>query len=196
MRNGQGTRVIQESAPALPEYSAISIAFKTRHVFDVEATKDSAVGVVLRERRLDSFLHKDYDSLPSQGPMSWPDRFDVSRWKFFAAFRDDKRVGGAAAFMNCPEIYHLDGRSDIALIWDIRVDPAIRRGGIGAALLGAVESWALGNGAVGLLVETQNVNLPACRFYERYGFSLQAAIPHAYADLPEEIQLLWYKAIK
>jgi hypothetical protein len=42
-------------------------------------------------------------------------------------------------------------------------------------------------------VETQNINVPACRFYAKQGFALGAAHHFVYPALPEEVQLLWYK---
>lgn len=44
-----------------------------------------------------------------------------------------------------------------------------------------------------LKVETQNINLAACRFYERQGFLPKSAHTGVYAACPDEIQLLWYK---
>ena len=43
------------------------------------------------------------------------------------------------------------------------------------------------------MVETQNVNVRACRFYARQGFALGAVNRDAYPDLPDEVLLLWYK---
>ena len=45
------------------------------------------------------------------------------------------------------------------------------------------------------MVETQNVNVAACRFYERQGCVLKQANPDAYPQLPEEIQLIVSKAL-
>jgi len=42
-------------------------------------------------------------------------------------------------------------------------------------------------------VETQNVNVPACRFYVSQGCYLGAIRRFAYAELPDEVQLLWYR---
>jgi GNAT superfamily N-acetyltransferase len=83
----------------------------------------------------------------------------------------------------------------VALLWDIRVDPASRGRGVGRALLAAVEAWAVTHGATWLEVETQNINAPACRFYERNAFVLRAVDPFAYPRLPAETQLLWYKRL-
>jgi len=44
-----------------------------------------------------------------------------------------------------------------------------------------------------LKIETQNTNVQACRFYERQRCRLHAIHRAAYPELPEEIQLLWYK---
>jgi len=42
-------------------------------------------------------------------------------------------------------------------------------------------------------VETQNINVPACRFYVRMGCALLAINCMAYPELPGEAQLLWCK---
>ena len=89
----------------------------------------------------------------------------------------------------------LEGRTDVALLWDIRVAPAVRNRGIGAALLAAGEGWARARGALALEVETQNTNVPACRFYARHGFTLRAVRRGAYPELPDEVQLIWRKEL-
>jgi hypothetical protein len=44
-------------------------------------------------------------------------------------------------------------------------------------------------------VETQNINVPACRFYARMRCTLGAIHRYAYPDLPGEAQLLWYRTL-
>jgi hypothetical protein len=49
-----------------------------------------------------------------------------------------------------------------------------------------------------LKAETQNTNIPACRFYARQGCELRAIDRFAYSEEPEvaqEIMLLWQKAL-
>jgi hypothetical protein len=41
-------------------------------------------------------------------------------------------------------------------------------------------------------VETQNINVPACRFYAAQGCELRGIHPNTYPELPHEVQLLWY----
>jgi GNAT superfamily N-acetyltransferase len=89
----------------------------------------------------------------------------------------------------------LEGRDDLAVLWDIRVSPEARGRGVGAALFRAAERWAKARGCLHLRVETQNINVAACRFYARQGCVLRAVNRHAYAELPDEIQLLWDKIL-
>lgn len=79
------------------------------------------------------------------------------------------------------------------MLWDLRVSPANRGTGIGRALFVAAEEWARGRQCRRLLAETQNVNVFACRFYERQGCSLERINRVAYPRLPDEIQLVWCK---
>ena len=94
-----------------------------------------------------------------------------------------------------PAIDMLEGRDDLAVLWDLRVHPDVRGGGVGRALIQRVEDWAGAKGCRQLKVETQNVNVPACRFYESCGFELRHAEAGAYPELPDEVMLLWYKHI-
>jgi GNAT superfamily N-acetyltransferase len=69
----------------------------------------------------------------------------------------------------------------------------LRGGGVGSLLFGAVEDWARRRGCAQLKIETQNINVPACHFYARMACTLGSIDRHAYPELPEETQLVWYK---
>jgi hypothetical protein len=45
------------------------------------------------------------------------------------------------------------------------------------------------------IIETQNTNVAACRFYASRGCTLQQANRGVYPELPLEIQLIWNKTI-
>jgi len=64
------------------------------------------------------------------------------------------------------------GSSDIAVLWDIRVQQSHRRHSVGAQLFHRGVSWAKQHGFRTLGIETQNVNVPACRFYAKQGCEL------------------------
>ena len=143
------------------------------------------------ERILDEPYCKDYDTL--EAPATWTSRFDISNWGLLGAFADGRRVGGAVIAFDSAGIEILEGREGFAALWDLRVKPDCRGRGIGAALFRAVEHWAALKGCTELRIETQNNNVPACRFYERQGCELRQINPDAYPTLPYEIQLIWSK---
>ena len=72
-------------------------------------------------------------------------------------------------------------------------DPEYRGEGVGSYLFKAAETWAIAKGCKYLKIETQNVNAPACLFYQKQGCVLGAINTFAYPDLPGEICLMWYK---
>jgi ribosomal protein S18 acetylase RimI-like enzyme len=89
----------------------------------------------------------------------------------------------------------LAGRDDVAVLWDIRVSPRERGSGIGSALFRAAGDWASARGCRRFKIETQNVNVPACRFYQKMGCTLGAIDRFTYAGQPDEVQLLWWKTL-
>lgn len=186
--------VTQEAPPDLFGYATIPIAFTVREIARPSVSPGRPGRFDIAFEEIDTPYRKDYDAVDG-GPRAWGDRFDLSRWTVFVARVDGQRVGGAVAVFDAPDVEMLAGRRDVALLWDIRVAPDVRGAGIGAALIDAVEAWARSRGATWLEVETQDINAPACRFYTRHGFALQAVNRGAYPELPDETQLLWYKRL-
>jgi GNAT superfamily N-acetyltransferase len=183
----------EEPMTALADYARVPIVFTVDRVFDVTARVDDPGGFVFSERRLEVPYEKDYDATDGEGPLQWARRFDLSNWALFTARVATRRVGGATVAFDTPGLTMLKGRRDLAVLWDIRVAPDARRQGVGSALFERVEAWAQRHGCRQLMIETQNTNVQACRFYERQGCQLRAIDRAAYPQLPEEIQLLWYK---
>ena len=187
---------IREEAPAaLAEYAHVPSAFEVRERLAVEMPDAGLGGLRLVAERIASPYVKDYDADPDHHPTAWPRRFDVTGWGILAARVGTERVGGATTVWGAADVEMLRGRDDLAMLWDLRVAPAWRRRGVGAALFRAAERWATSRGARWLEVETQNVNVAACRFYARQGCVLGAVHRFAYPDLPDEAQLLWYKSL-
>ena len=185
----------EEPLNALTEYASIPISFQVRRVLDLAVMDGGLGGFVLAERAVDAPYVKDYDALDGV-PMLWPERFDLSRWGLLGARADGRLVGGAAVAFDTPQVEMLEGRHDLAVLWDIRVAPDARGRGVGAALFRAAEAWPAARGCTRLKIETQNVNLPACRFYAAQGCALGAMHRFAYPDLAHEVQLLWYKRLR
>jgi ribosomal protein S18 acetylase RimI-like enzyme len=185
--------IVEESIAVAPELARIPISFEVESVFDVSAAGGGLGGLLLSERRLDAPYVKDYDAAEGEHPAQWAARFDVSNWGLLCARSNGTRVGAAVVAFNTRGVNMLEGRRDLAVLWDIRVSPEARGQGVGFALFRAAEAWAAARGCRQLKIETQNINVPACRFYARQGCVLGAINRFAYRELPDEVQLLWYK---
>lgn len=184
----------EESIGDVERHGEISIAFEVTSVLEVEILDAGLGGILLAERPVDAPWTKDYDATDG-GPRRWASRFDVSHWGVLGAYADERRIGGAVIAFETPSLHMLRGRHDLAVLWDLRVASDARRSGVGAALFRASETWARERECNALEVETQQVNVPACRFYARMGCSLAAVDRYAYADLPEEAQLIWRREL-
>ena len=188
-----GVEVREESVSALMEYACVLIAFRVESRLRVEPVDGGLGGLRLVEEPVAPYV-KDYDLLPGEGPSSWPGRWDVSHWGIFSAFDGTRRVGGAAVAWQTEGMDMLAGRADVAALWDLRVHPEWRGRGVGCLLFARAAAWARARGCRRLSVETQDVNVPACRFYARQGCELAAIRRYAYGAL-DEVQLLWDKSL-
>lgn len=184
--------LVDEPIDSIERLTDIPIAFEVSRVFDVEET-DVAGHYALVERTIDEAFIKDYDSIPGNTPRDWMNDFDLSNWGLIGAYAGGDRAGTALIARDTDGVTMLEGRKDLAVLWDLRVDPRKRRVGIGSALFLAVEEWAVARGCTQLKIETQNVNTPACRFYRMHGCRLGGIARSAYPAFPDEVQLLWYK---
>jgi ribosomal protein S18 acetylase RimI-like enzyme len=169
--------ILEEPPSQLGEYASVSCAFRVERVLEPE-------GAELCERPAAAPYWKDYDALPGNHPLGWPARFDLSRWCLLVARAGGRRAGGAALVPGEP-----------AALWDLRVAPELRGRGVGSALLAAAEARAVAAGCRRIRIETQSNNVGACRLYAARGYGLESVRRHAYPELPDEIQLVWSKAL-
>ena len=183
-----------EPTMALAEHGRVAIAFEVRSVLELEAPEAGLGGLVLVERPIATPWRKDYDANPRQAPASWASYFDVSTWGLISAWDGASRIGGAVIALDAPSLSMSEDR-DVAVLWDIRIAPPWRRRGVGAKLFHASADWARARGCVRLDVETQNINVAACRLYARCGCELRRIDRLAYPELPHEVELIWTKRL-
>jgi GNAT superfamily N-acetyltransferase len=184
-----------EPIDGLERHGEISIAFEVTTVFELELVDSGLGGLLFDERPVAVPWIKDYDAAGG-GPERWASRFDVSTWGLLGAYDEDgRRIGAAVIAFDTPNLTMLRGRRDLAVLWDLRVVPDARRSGAGSALFHASEAWARDRGCGVLEVETQQINVPACRFYAEMGCELAAVDRSAYADLADEVQLIWQRQL-
>ena len=90
------------------------------------------------------------------------------------------------------------GQPDTATLFDIRVAASARRSGVDTALFRRAVEWARASGCKFLVIETQDNNVPACRFYARNGCELLEIRRLAYRLTPAvalENMLIWRLAL-
>jgi GNAT superfamily N-acetyltransferase len=189
---------VEEVGPdRLTEYARIPVAFEVQRVLRVESPGPGEWGFRLVEEPVSQAYVKDYDASddPDGRVLNWPRRFDVSNWCFLMAHDGNELVGAATVAFRTPAVHMLEDRSDLAVLWDLRVQPARRGQGIGTSLFQHAADWALSKGCRQLKVETQNTNVPACRFYALQGCTLGGINRFGYAARPavaHETMLLLY----
>ncbi len=134
---------------------------------------------------------KDYDALEDALHLL-PARHRMERWLGLQALFGDRVVGLLLAVAGDPTYVPPVG-TDGVWIADIRVEPSFRGMGVGSALWAAAEGWALETGRCELWVETQDINVPACRFYQRMGCLVASVDAHAYPPELGETRVIWFK---
>jgi GNAT superfamily N-acetyltransferase len=173
----------------LAAYAAVPIAIRvaSRLVREPAASTPDALVEMPVARPFD----KDYDAAPGMSPLHWAGRYALERWGLLVAEVDGRVVGGAAVAPAAEVMPEHAAARGAGVLWDLRVAPAWRGQGIGSALFRAAERWATAHGDGALIVETQDVNVAACRFYARMGCQLLSYEEHAYGSMPDEARLIW-----
>ncbi len=179
----------------LAEFATVPSAFEVRSLLRPLLLDGGLGGITLQHEPVQSPYRKDYDVSEEGGPEGWAREWNLSTWGFFLARHAGRCVGAAAVLSGSPGVDMLEGRDDLAVLWDLRVRPDFQGQGLGARLFGRAAAWARQRGCRQLKAETQNVNVPACRFYAAQGCRLGAIHCYAYArhaQLAHETMLLWY----
>ena len=191
----QGLKIVEEPLTRLAEHGHVPIAYEVRSRFRADQVNGGLGGIALVEEPVDPPYVKDDDQTSEEGPARWParwlGRWDTSAWGLLAAFDGSRRVGGALLARRTPNVNMLEGRDDLLVLWDLRVHPDHRGTGVGRKLFEAAVDWGRRHGCIEIKIETQNTNVPACRFYARQRCRLGAIISNAYAEFPDELQLIW-----
>lgn len=183
--------VREETMASMAAYARVSTAFRVERQCVLSTDPAAPAGVRLDEVPVTSPFVKDYDALPQNHPTHWPQRFDTSRWRVFAAFVGNARVGGAILIRTTEHATDCG----VGELWDLRVHPTWRRRGVAQALWATVQATAIAGGASVLEIETQQINVAACRFYTALGCVLVRVDATAYPMLPDEVALHWRKEL-
>jgi ribosomal protein S18 acetylase RimI-like enzyme len=85
--------------------------------------------------------------------------------------------------------------NQFAYVDDLAVNPEYRGAGVGRALLEREIQWARENNFPGVMLETQDDNVPACKLYQSCGFVLSGFDRSVYKVInpnKKETALYWY----
>lgn len=110
------------------------------------------------------------------------------RQSMVAVAREENGIAGyillSRAWNNCAQID------------DFAIARAYRRKGLANALMNEGVIWSKEQDLPSIRLETQSNNIPACRFYEKYGFRLGGFDRYLYSSMAgqgkPEIALFWY----
>lgn len=89
--------------------------------------------------------------------------------------------------------------NSFAYIEDIKVDKKYRVLGDGRSLINQAKQWAKKGNMPGIMLETKNNNVLACKFYEKCGFVIGGFDFLVYTGLHEksgEVAIYWYLHFK
>jgi GNAT superfamily N-acetyltransferase len=187
--------IIEVGPERLADYARVPIKFEVKSSLQVELVDGGLGGMLLHQVPVEMPYIKDYDSY-GETPTDWPERFDVTNWGFFLAMDGERPVGAAAVAFDTTGVIMLEARRDLAVLWDLRSNPANR--GVGTLLFRYAAEWSRKRGCRQMKIETQNVNIPACRFYQRMGCQLGEIRRFGYAAIPavaHEVMLNWYYSL-
>ena len=107
--------------------------------------------------------------------------------EIFMAYLDDQPVGHLVVSTNWNGYAHID---------ELAVHAPARRHGVAKALLDVAQFWSRKKKLPGIMLETQNNNLGACRLYERCGYVLGGIDHLRYRGIDRhtaEVALFWYR---
>lgn len=185
--------VEQISSDRFADYASISPELTVTSVLEYELVEHGLGGIVLRETPV-AQPYRKYPYENDECFPQWMTRYDMAAWGVFLATDGGRPVGGAVVAPVLPDMSASQYAKDVAVLWDIRVSPADRGKGVGTALLKSCALWARERGHGILSIETQNNNVPACRFYAKMGCELATVRRFGYAHCPEvarEAMLIW-----
>jgi len=182
----------QVDATYFSQYDKIPMLVHGSSILTLEKIDGGLGGILLKEVQVEPFIK---DLAVYERATGLAERFDISHWAFFMAFDGDLPVGGVMVAAETPGVHMLAGRSDMSVLWDIRVDERYQGQGVGTRLFNLAVEWSEAKGYKQMKIECQNNNPHACRFYRKQGVVLGMIDEYAYYLEPEvrhEVQLIWY----
>ena len=173
-------------------YDTVAMNVEVHAEYQVERVQQGLGGLLLHEVPVEPYVK---DLSVYERAVEYEQNFDIATWRFYMAFDGETPVGAMTVAGRTKGMHMLSGREDACVLWDIRVADAYKHRGIGQRLWDLGVSNARKDGYCQMIIECQNNNIPACRFYQKQGAVLSKIDLYAYYTDPEcrnEIQFIWY----
>jgi ribosomal protein S18 acetylase RimI-like enzyme len=174
------------------QYDSVPMLVHVNSEFILIKNNNGLGGIQLKEVPVESYIKNlgKYEEAKK-----YKAQFDIINWAFFMAFDDELPIGAATVASRTKNVHMLDGRDDLSVLWDIRVDDRYKQQGIGTTLFHMAVEWSKSKGLKQMKIESQNNNVPGCRFYHKQGAVLGGIDEYAYfndSEAKDEVQLIWY----
>ncbi|MCF5069159.1 GNAT family N-acetyltransferase, partial [Pseudomonas syringae] len=127
--------------------------------FEVAAYGDAHIGAPVSDWPVTPIV--PYRKCYGIDPEEFSSFHDAADSAIFMAYLDDEPVGHLVISTNWNGFAHID---------ELAVHAPARRHGVAKALLDVANFWSRKKKLPGIMLETQNNNLGACRLYERCGY--------------------------
>ena len=173
-------------------YDQVSANVDVRSEYRVNRVNRGLGGLVFEEVPVTPYV-KDLSIY--EKATEYEEMFDISNWRFYMAFDGDTPVGAMTVAGTTKGMDMLGEKSGACVLWDIRVADAYKHMGIGQRMLDLGKEAAKADGYQIMIIECQNNNVPACRFYWKQGALLSKLDMNAYDSEPEiadEVQFVWH----
>ena len=174
-----------------PLYDQVTQNVEVRSVFKVKRIDGGLGGLLLDEVKVDPYVK---DLSVYERACDLEKMFDLSTWRFYMAFDGEIPVGAVTVAGKTENLNLLGGIPDACVLWDIRIADKYKHQGLGQKLFDLAKSGASSDGYKKMLIECQNNNVTACRFYRKQGAELTKIDMNAYCTEPEledEYQFIW-----
>lgn len=173
-------------------YDTISMNVDVRTVYKINRIDNGLGGFNFEEVEVKPYI-KDLSMY--ERATEYESNFDITNWRFYMAFDDEKPIGAMTIAGATPDLNMLSGRDDACILWDIRVIDEYKHQGVGQKLLDMGIEKAKADGYKQMIIECQNNNVAACKFYHKQGALLSKIDMYAYyheTDCKDETQFVWY----
>ena len=173
-------------------YDKVSMIVNVCTEYKIKRIDNGLGGLVFEEISVEPYIK---DLSVYNRVMEFKNKFNITNWRFYMAFDDDTPIGAMTVAGKTNGLDMLYGREDACVLWDIRVIDSYKRKGIGQKLLEMGILNAKKDGYKQMIIECQNNNVPACKFYQKQGAVLSKIDMYAYfleSEIKNEIQLIWY----